>query len=265
MDAAQTEQKNNEIWRQVLSGEIHDFNKTRRLFKYIPSSPRCKICNAPFGGVGGPIMRLVYGKKPSNRNPNFCNFCETMAKNNPGGAEVELTMLFADVRGSTALGETMNPARFSRCLNRFYALATNALINTDAMIDKLVGDEIIGLYIIGIAGPDHAAKALSGGRDILKKTGHRDPSGPWLPVGVGIHTGIAFVGSVGSKDNFVDFTALGDAMNTAARIASKAEAGEILMSEDAFRAAHVAQRAEERALELKGKSQPVAVRVLHSW
>lgn len=264
MNAAQTEQKNNEIWRQVLSGEMHDFNKTRHLFKYIPSNPRCRMCNAPFGSVGGPLMRWFYGKHPSNRNPNFCNFCETMAKNNPGGAEVELTMLFADVRGSTALGETMNPAKFSRCLNRFYALAANALINTDAMIDKLVGDEIIGLYIFGIAGRDHAAKALAGGRGILEKTGHKDPSGPWLPVGVGVHTGIAFVGAVGSKDSFVDFTALGDAMNTAARIASKAETGEILMSEDAFRAAGIEQDAEKRVLELKGKSQPVAVRVLYS-
>ena len=97
------------------------------------------------------------------------------------------------------------------------------------------------------------------------KTGHTDPNGPWLPVGVGIHTGVAFVGSVGSADSFVDFTALGDAMNTAARIASKARAGEILMSDTAFRSAHLEGKdVEERSLELKGKNRPVAVRVLHS-
>ena len=94
-------------------------------------------------------------------------------------------------------------------------------------------------------------------------TGHTNPNEPWLPVGVGIHTGVAFVGSVGSTDSFVDFTALGDAMNTAACIASKAGAGEILMSDAAFRAAHLENDAEERSLELKGKSQPVAVRVLY--
>ena len=187
-----------------------------------------------------------------------------MARDNPGGAEVELSMLFADVRNSTGLAETMDATTFRRHLNRFYSLASNALIRTDAMIDKLVGDEIIGLYILGIAGPNHAQKALQGAREILEGTGHTNPNGPWLPVGVGIHTGVAFVGSVGSQDSFVDFTALGDAMNTAARIASKAGAGEILMSAAAFHAAHLENDVEERSLELKGKSQPVKVHVLHA-
>lgn len=258
----ETEQKNNEIWRQVLTGEMHDFNKTRHLFKYIPSNPRCRMCNAPFAGIGGPIMRIFYKKRPSSRNPNFCNFCETLTKNNPGGAEIELTMLFADVRGSTALGETLEAAAFSRCLNRFYKIAADALMQTDAMIDKLVGDEIIGLYIVGIAGSDHAKKAFEGAKEILKGTGHDRANGPWLPVGVGIHTGVAFVGSVGSTDTFSDFTALGDAMNTAARLASKAGAGEIVMSEEAWRAAKPEENYEQRSLELKGKSQPVLVRVI---
>ncbi len=264
MADTRTEQKNNKIWENVLVRGVHKFNRARSLFRYIPSNPRCRMCNAPFGNIGAPIMRWFYNKRPSNRNPNFCNFCETMARDNPGGAEVELSMLFADIRNSTGLAETMDATMFRSLLNRFYEVSSNALVNTDAMIDKLVGDEIIGLYILGIAGPNHAQKALQGAKDILQKTGHADQGGPWLPVGVGIHTGIAFVGSVGSTDSFLDFTALGDAMNTTARIASKAGAGEILMSDTAFRAAHLENDAEERVLELKGKSQPVIVRVLHS-
>ena len=62
----------------------------------------------------------------------------------------------------------MDATMFRRLLNRFYALASDALVNTDAMIDKLVGDEIIGLYILGIAGPNHAKKALEGAKEILQ-------------------------------------------------------------------------------------------------
>ena len=106
---------------------------------------------------------------------------------------------------------------------------------------------------------------------ILIQRGHCSDISPPIPAvacamrRLGIHTGVAFVGSVGSADSFVDFTALGDAMNTAARIASKARAGEILMSDTAFRSAHLEGKdVEERSLELKGKNRPVAVRVLHS-
>lgn len=258
----ETESKNNEIWRKFLTGEMHDINKVRQFFSYLPSSPRCVVCNAPFGGIGGPVMRFIYKKVPSRRNPKFCNICERLAQDNPGGAEVELTMMFADVRGSTILGESLAPAEFRKQLNRFYKIASDALVRTDAMIDKLVGDEVIGLYIVGIAGSDHAKKALSAAREILAKTGHDSGEHPWLPVGVGIHTGTAFVGAIGSEEHFTDMTALGDAMNTAARIVGAAGPGEILMSEEAYRSAGISEKFEERSLVLKGKAESVPVRVI---
>ena len=91
-------------------------------------------------------------------------------------------------------------------------------------------------------------------------TGHNDTSGPWIPLGVGVHTGIAFVGAVGSKDATTDITVLGDAPNKAARLSSSAEAGEILVSQSASEAAGLnVDQLEGRLLDLKRKTEPVSV------
>jgi adenylate cyclase len=181
----------------------------------------------------------------------------------PGGAEVILTMLFADVRGSTTLAEQMSAREFSQLINRFYKVATHVLIQTDALVDRLMGDEAIGLYIPGFAGPEHPRRAIEAAQELLRLTGHRDSKGPWLPVGIGIHTGPAFVGVVGSEESTADFTALGDNVNITARLASQAAAGEILISEAACLASKLnPTNLEYRQLELKGKTEPIKVGVL---
>lgn len=206
-------------------------------------------------------MHLM-GRDPSRYNPRFCVKCEVWE--HPGGAEVVLTMLFADVRGSTTLAEQMNAREFSQLINRFYTVATHVLIQTDALVDRLVGDEAIGLYIPGFAGPSHPRKAIEAAQELLRLTGHRDSKGPWLPVGIGIHTGSAYVGVVGGEDNPADFTALGDNVNITARLASQAGPGEILISDAAYAAADIdLGQLEQRQLELKGKSEATGVRVLH--
>lgn len=181
----------------------------------------------------------------------------------PGGAEVELSMLFVDARGSTGLAEQMSAAEFSRLMNRFYKVATEVLIKTDAFIDKFVGDEVIGLYLPIFTGANHARAAVQAAQELLQVTGHGDKQGPWLPIGVGVHTGPAFVGTVkGAEDTINDITALGDNVNITARLASKAGAGEALISEVAYAAAGLnLGNLEQRQLELKGKSKPVSVRV----
>jgi adenylate cyclase len=246
-------------WRAVLTGEHPGLRRGRRLFGRLPAGARCKLCNAPQAGPFGPLMRLI-GKAPSNKNPRFCGDCLT--KTPLGGAEIELTLLFADVRGSTTLAEQVRPAEFAAHMNRFYVAGTDALIRTDALIDKFMGDEVIGLYTPGFAGPEHARLAIAAAQDLLRASGDA-PDGPRLPVGVGVHTGIAYVGAVGSAGAVSDVTVLGDAANTAARLASAAGAGEILVSEAACVAArlHVGQL-EKRRLQLKGRKEPVAVRVI---
>lgn len=182
----------------------------------------------------------------------------------PGGAEIELSMLFADVRGSTNLAEGMSATDFGRLMNRFYGAATQVLVETDAVIDKLVGDEVIGLYLPLFTGPDHAGPAIRAAVRLLEVTGHHDADGPWLPIGIGVHTGNAYVGTVsGMEGTVTDITALGDNMNIAARLASRAGPGEALVSVAAFAAAGLDPGdLEELDLELKGKIERVAARVV---
>jgi adenylate cyclase len=181
----------------------------------------------------------------------------------PGGAEIELSMLFVDVRGSTTLAESMNATEFGALMNRFYEATIKVLVHANAFIDKLVGDEVTALFIPGYVGPRHPESAVEAGRALLRVTGHGESGGPWIPVGVGVHTGVAWVGSIVGASGSADFTALGDNVNIAARLASQAGAGEVLVTE-ATLAASGAEigHLERRELQLKGKSAPVSVRVL---
>ena len=184
----------------------------------------------------------------------------------PGGTEVEISMLFADVRGSTSLAETMSAKDFSQLMNRFYKLATKVLIKKDAFIDKFVGDEVIGFFFPLFTGPNHAKAAALAAQEILQVSSDTKRKGPQFPIGVGVHTGVAYVGTVsGAADSIKDITALGDNVNIGARLASLAGAGEALISEAAFAAANLELgELEQRQLELKGKSEPFGVRVLRN-
>ena len=186
------------------------------------------------------------------------------AKRYPGGTELEISMLFVDVRGSTRMAEGMTPTSFGQLMNRFYRVATEVLIGTDAVIDKLVGDEVIGLYLPIFTGPNHARPAVLAARELLVATGHAEAEGPWLPIGIGVHTGLAFVGTVAGVDETVsDITALGDNVNVTARLASVAAPGEALISEVAYTAGGVdLGELGSRQLELKGKSETIPARVL---
>jgi len=255
------------LWLSYLTGDTSilapKVKATRKLFAHLPSPPRCKVCLAPFHGIGGLAVSVVgFGAGKSRFNPTLCDRCEKLVKAHQVGAEVELTLLFADVRGSTTLAERVGPTEFHRLINRFYQVSTDILIETGALIDKLVGDEVVALYAPGIAGPDFAAKAVEAARKMVLATGHADAGGPWLPIGVGVHSGAVYVGAVGSSDGQSDITVLGDAANTAARLASQAGPGEILVSEDACRTAGLDAAGEMRTLQLKGRVQPVTVRVM---
>ncbi|MCW5875445.1 MAG: adenylate/guanylate cyclase domain-containing protein [Anaerolineales bacterium] len=235
-------------WRVAMEGG---------LLKVLPSDPRCIWCHAPFRGPGAPLMRAI-GKDKSRYNPNLCNECETMVVANNASAEVDMALLFADIRGSTALAENRNPAEFSQLINRFYREATAVLVDEGAFIDKLAGDQVAAFFVSGLAGAQYHQSALRSAQKILQATGHNDPAGPWVPVGIGLHSGLSYFGAVGTPDGMTDITMLGDAANTAARLSSAAGPGEILVSETI--AAHIdldTGGLEKRRLELKGKSQAV--------
>ena len=252
---------NEALWRAMLSEPTSPMHRRRRTFRLLPAAPRCKACNAPFRGPGSLAMRFI-GRRPSNLNPRFCNACEEFARTHPGGAELEITMLFGDIRGSTALAQRLGTAAFTRLINRFYIAATGVLMDADALIDRLLGDEVVALFVPAFLADRHARVAVRAAQGLLGATGHGEPGGPWVPVGIGVHTGTVFVGAVGERGT-TEITVLGDNANVAARLASLAGPGEILVSEAAVRAAGLAERGlETRRLELRGRSGPVDVRVL---
>jgi len=241
-----------------LAAKVLDFQHLRRLFRMLPHDPRCKFCNAPFQGIGGTIVRAVFGKQRSALNPRFCNMCEVASRQFPGGAEVDMSMLFADVRGSTALSETMSPTDFSRLINRFYTQATKAIIDEDGLVESLVGDAVAAFWEAGFAGPNYVARTVKVAQNLSRVMARQQ-----IPVGIGVHAGLAYFGAMGTAEGLTDISAIGEEVNTAARLASKAAAGEIIVSEQALKQAGIdGNNLEARSLELKGISEPVLVRVL---
>jgi adenylate cyclase len=240
-------------WRAILTGEHKAMLALRRNFRNLPSPPRCKMCYAPFHGIGGALLRPWFG--PWETHPQLCKNCmKALIKQGVGGAEVPLSMLFADIRGSTALGERLRPAEFSALMGRFYRLAAEAIVANDGVVDKFVGDEAIGLFIPAYAGANHAAKAIAAGRALLAQVSQATTEEA-IPVGAGVHTGIAFVGALGSSEEISDFTALGDPMNTTARLASLARAGELLVSVEAGERAELDTHGlERRTVEVRGRA-----------
>jgi adenylate cyclase len=234
----------------MLTGEVPRLQMMRRISGALPSAPRCKLCNAPFRGVGGAFMRAIsYGPSPLNRR--LCKWCLRAVSKNPGGAEVEISVLMADVRGSTGLAERMAPEEFSKLMARFYGASAEAVDERDGIVDKFVGDEAVALFIPGFAGSDHAAGAIASARALLERTAS------WIPVGVAVHTGNSFVGAIGEGDAR-DFTALGDTVNATARLTSVAGAGELLVSDDSATAAALdTSGLERRKLELRGRDQTI--------
>jgi adenylate cyclase len=243
-----------EIWRGVLMGTDPEFRKARAFYKRLPRDPRCKMCGAPFAGPMATLMRMR-GRGRWSKNPKYCGVCFGRLTALRGGAEVPCTLLFADVRGSTELAERISSSEFSRLLNRFYDTAGRILVENDAIVDKFVGDEVMAIFIPALAHERHAARAVASAQQILAAVSE-------LPIGIGIQTGDAFVGSVGEAPH-TELTALGDVVNTAARLASAAAAGEILVSREAANAAGLESGPlEHRSLELKGKTLPTDVVVL---
>lgn len=247
-------------WRQILT-DNPVARQRRRFHRSIPSSPRCKLCAAPFGLPGGPIMALL-GHPRWPKNPKYCAGCFAMLERNHGGAEINCSLLFADVRGSTTMAERMSPREFNRIMGRFHDVAYDVLTDHDAFVDKFVGDEIIGIFVPALAAGEHACRAVESARELLRRTGHGGGQ-PWVPVGIGIGTGTAYVGSLGEGPD-TDLTAMGDLVNTTARLASAAGGGEILVTLPAAAAADIEEGDERRALALKGKSRLTDVVVLRS-
>jgi len=249
---------NEEARKRLISDERS--RRLRRLWRMLPSGPRCKICTSPFGPPFGPVLRFV-GKGRWPGNPKYCGGCFRELYTYRAGAEVECTLFFADVRGSTRIAETMPATAYRSLLDRFYASASEVLVNHEAVVDKFVGDEVVAIFVPALTGGFHALRGVEAGLALLRATGN-DGAEPWLPIGIGVNTGTAYVGAVGTEEH-VEFTALGDAVNVTARLASAAGSGELLVTRAAAEAAALATDGlEHRRLALRGKTEATDVLVL---
>jgi adenylate cyclase len=260
-----------EIWYWYLNGKnragfpdvyVRGLQRLKMVHHALPGAPRCLQCDAPMAGVGGWLIK-PFGYGPSALTPRLCNLCEKMILKHEGGTEVELSLLFADIRGSTSMAEQKGTLEYREFIQRFFKAASKVLIERDALVNRLIGDQAIGLFVPAFSGRQHARAAIEAALEILRVTGHADPAGPWAPLGVGVHTGSAYVGSVGSHDGVKEIAVLGNAANLAARLSSRAAEGEVLVSEEAAAMAGITDRKlQKRRLKLKGITNPVPVRVM---
>ncbi len=261
-EEATADSPNRDLWYTIFAVGHPALVKFQELHRKLPSPPRCKMCFAPFRGLGSIVMGFMK-KGPSNRNPQYCSACDHFMRSFPGGAEVNLSMVFVDVRGSTALAETMTPTAFSRIINKFYDAATKAVYETDGFVIDLVGDQVVAVYPPGFSGELHAKKAVQAAEALLRLNVLNE-RGAQLQVGVGVHTGVVYMGTItGASAGVEEIRAVGDNVNTAARLASVAGAGEALVSDATCEAAGPGlEQLEYRTLELKGKNATVGVRVM---
>lgn len=245
------------FWREYLTVGTRTDRRNRRVFRHVPSEPRCRLCAAPFTGAGGPVMRFI-GRGQATQNPAICAACFSFISKWHGGAEVECSMLFADIRGSTAIAEAMTPSAYRDLLDRFYTVACGVVFKYNGTVDKFVGDELVAIFLPMLCGDRHARMAIEAAQELMRATGHGAADGPWVSVGAGVHTATTWVGTVG-QGSHREVTAVGDGMNVTARLASAAVGGEVLITTDAALGARLDPALERQALHLKGRSEPIEV------
>jgi len=179
-----------------------------------------------------------------------------------GGERAEITTLFADLRGFTHFSEAHDPEELVTILNRYLAAAAEAVLAHEGTIDKFLGDAVMAWFNAPIPQPDHTYRAVCAALEIKKAIEglHRQlPPEYHLSFGIGIHYGEAVLGLLGTEER-LDYTAIGDSVNTARRIQENAARGQILISAETYQ--QVEARVRVRAvqdIQAKGKSQPLKV------
>jgi len=254
--------ENEEIWHKMFAEGSSVIDTGRAVLGFIPADTRCMFCHGPFDGPGGRVMSML-GRGQSREYPLVCNSCIKQGDKHPGGAHVDIATVFADMRGSTPTAEAIGDRAFSELINRFFQTSSDVLLEANALLGRLAGDEAIGYFVPGLAGPNYAQAALDSAVELLRATGHTDEDGPWIPLGVGVHAGNAFVGLLGAQGGSKELTALGDDINVGARLADSAGVGEVLASLELTQMIGLdTDHLEHRQLELKGKSAPLEVAVI---
>jgi class 3 adenylate cyclase len=215
--------------------------------------------------IRGPLslpFRSV-GIKKSQMNPNLCTICETMFTKVKRRKQIVIasTVLFADLRGYTSLSEHSERNDVASLLHAFYDDCAAAVWRRDGIINKFMGDGLLAIFNFPIMRDDHVEQAVLTGLEIQRKFGqHQELAARRadIPVGVGIgiHTGNASIGEVGTA--YKDFTIIGPVVNTASRMQGAASVGEVLVTDAVYQKVRgMVPPAEAKAYQLKGIDEPV--------
>lgn len=219
--------------------------------------------------IRGPLaapLRL-FGVKRSNMNPDICTICELMFETimRRRNIEVELTIMFADLRGYTALAQEVHRDCVRDILDFFYDECAAAIWAEDGLLNKTLGDGVLAIFNFPLAHADHARRAVRAARDVQRRCPERftsiatrygvDPK-HGLGIGIGIHSGLTAFGEFGRAHR--DITAVGSVVNLAARLQGAAAAGEIVVSREVLD--RMGGESEQKGVNdfvLKGFAQPV--------
>ena len=211
----------------------------------------------PLAGIRAVPPRVIRGVHRHPKNPNYCNIC---GEKDIKGEIAEITVLFADVRGFTPLTSALGAMRIKELLDEYFRTMSEILFEQDAIVDHFLGDAVMAFFNQPVRHPDHTRRAVAGAREMLHAVAGLNAR--WqlaqpVGVGVGISTGFAAVGTVGSTHP-KDYTAIGDVVNLAARLQGQAEAGQILVTSDVYEQIREAYpTARHLTLEVKGFPGPV--------
>ena len=181
-----------------------------------------------------------------------------------GGDKRKVAVLFSDIRGFTTLSESMTPDEMASLLTEYFTEMVECVFRHGGTLDKFMGDAVMAQWGAPLGMPDDADRAMSAAMDMMAaietlNARWQSEGRPRLELGIGLNYGEAFAGNIGSERR-LEFTVIGDTVNTASRLCSAADSGEILITEQMRRAlTSPPPLAECPPLELKGKSQPLPV------
>jgi adenylate cyclase len=224
--------------------------------------------------IRGPLALpfRMFGITRSKMNPNICTICERAFRRVKKHRHISAnaTILFADIRGYTRLSDRIDPIELSDIVSTFQDQCAQGIWAHDGIVNKQMGDGLMAIFNFPIKIERHAEAAVTAALDIqrrckaalaavAKRTDDAVPDA--LGVGVGVHTGQVEIGEFSTVRS--DFTAIGGAVNLAARLEAQAAAGEILVSADcAAQAPNLTANSATRTLTLKGIEHPVLTHVL---
>ncbi len=250
-------------WQNVFAGTDRGINRSRRLWGRFPAPPRCKICCAPFGSVGRALTRFSRHRR-SAANPLLCAACFDILGKHPGGADIDVSVLFADIRGAVAMADGSSASDFRRLLERFYRVAAEVIDDNGGVLDKFLGDSVMALFTPLTAGAAHAERSVAAVRALFAAARGEGLGDAGVQLGAGLNSGMAFVGAIGEGDN-LDFSAIGDTVSIAAKLGAAATAGEALISIATWkRIGGPIAKSRLRTVPIPGKLHPVEAVIIRA-